>query len=202
MSFIVGAKVEIYRANVLIAWGYTDEEGKWSTILSPGVYKVIISKPGYQTVEEILEILRETEFKVRLPEVVVPVPIVREFIELPEVYFIRFSLLPVSLQPEYSYVTLYIIPKLVSPEFLYRTLVEVPKPVSPEYLYRTLAEVPKPISAEFLYRKEAKKPISISPTLIPTTQVVIIYIAYWIGGRPVSTDVKAYWIGGRVYSVM
>jgi len=170
MSFIVGAKVEIYRANVLIAWGYTDEEGKWSTILSPGVYKVIISKPGYQTVEEILEILRETEFKVRLPEVVVPPPIVRELIEIPEVYFIRFSLLPISLQPEYSYVTLYVIPKLVSPEFL--------------------------------YRKEVKEPISISPTLIFTTQVVIVFIAYWIGGKPVSSDVKAYWVGGRVYSVM
>jgi len=31
--------------------------------------------------------------------------------------------------------------------------------------------------------------------------IVIIFMAYWVGGRPINSDPKSYWVGGRVYSV-
>jgi len=67
---IVNAKVEIYKDSELIVTGYTDSEGKFSTALNAGTYRVVISKEGYATQEKTETLSKYTELMVNLPSII------------------------------------------------------------------------------------------------------------------------------------
>ena len=68
---ISGALVEIYKNELKIKEGYTDENGKYSTTLDAGVYRIVVSKAGYNTIEKTETIGATTELLVNLPAGVV-----------------------------------------------------------------------------------------------------------------------------------
>ena len=64
---IEDAHVEVYKDGVLVAEGYTDAEGKFSTPLAPGDYLIRVSKAGFATIEKTETLARSTELIVNLP---------------------------------------------------------------------------------------------------------------------------------------
>ena len=67
VGFIEGALVEIIQNSTVVKSGYTDAQGKYSTILGLGTYKIRISKTGYDTVEKTETLSYPTELMVNLP---------------------------------------------------------------------------------------------------------------------------------------
>jgi len=179
MAFIEGAKVEIYRANVLIAWGYTDKKGRFSVTLTPGTYKVVISKPGYATIEQIITIEEETEFKVNLPAfVAVPAFKAEARVYKPHVKVSTLLSIPTYLYKVYVppiFTRKLTIPsylkKVVKPEVSKSTIISIPtyleKAIKPEVKEIETITIPT-------YLKEVAKPdVSSSPSLSISTSLTV-----------------------------
>jgi len=64
---IEDAYVEVWQNGILIADGYTDATGRFTTSLLEGTYLIRISKAGYDTIEKTETIARSTELIVNLP---------------------------------------------------------------------------------------------------------------------------------------
>jgi len=64
---IEDAYVEVWQNGVLVADGYTDATGRFTTDLLEGTYLIRISKAGYATIEKTETIARSTELIVNLP---------------------------------------------------------------------------------------------------------------------------------------
>jgi len=65
---IEDAHVEVYKDGALVAEGYTDATGRYTTSLDAGTYLVRISKTGYATIEKTETLARSTELVVNLPD--------------------------------------------------------------------------------------------------------------------------------------
>lgn len=70
MGYIEGALVEIIQDSTVVKSGYTDANGKYSTVLGAGTYKIRISKTGYQTIEKTETLAYPSELMVNLPYMV------------------------------------------------------------------------------------------------------------------------------------
>jgi len=165
MTFIEGAKVEVYRAGVLIAWGFTDAKGRWSCVLPAGTYTVIISKAGYETIEQEVTFEKETEFKVNLPTAIPPpAPIgVREpLLKRPRIEKFLTQIIEVK--------------KKESPLSTFRKFVTPPSLASPNL---TLVAYRKPslsLQTQLTYSTQitvvSQSPPELSPSLTLTTTVI------------------------------
>ena len=67
MGYISNVLVEIIQNDVVIKYGYTDGNGKYTTKLDAGVYKIRLSKTGFKTTEKIETLDCSTELMVNLP---------------------------------------------------------------------------------------------------------------------------------------
>ena len=67
LSYIEDVLVEIYKDDVLVASGYTDENGTYKTYLEAGTYEIVLSKEGYNTITKNETLTRNTELMVNLP---------------------------------------------------------------------------------------------------------------------------------------
>jgi len=67
MAYIEDALVEIIQDSTVIKSGYTDENGKYTTVLGAGTYTIRISKAGYRTIEKTETLAYPTELMVNLP---------------------------------------------------------------------------------------------------------------------------------------
>ena len=67
ISYIEGALVEIIQDSTVIKSGYTDANGKYTTVLGAGTYTIRISKTGWQTIEKTETLAYPTELMVNLP---------------------------------------------------------------------------------------------------------------------------------------
>jgi len=67
VGYIEGALVEIIQDSTVVKSGYTDAQGKYSTVLGAGTYKIRISKTGYQTIEKTETLAYPSELMVNLP---------------------------------------------------------------------------------------------------------------------------------------
>lgn len=72
MTYIENALVEIIQAGVTVKSGYTDANGKYSTVLGAGTYTIRISKEGYKTIEKTETLSYPTELMVNLPAFLPP----------------------------------------------------------------------------------------------------------------------------------
>lgn len=70
MAYIEGALVEIIQDSTVIKSGYTDSNGKYTTAIGAGTYKIRISKTGYKTIEKNETLTQATELMVNLPEMI------------------------------------------------------------------------------------------------------------------------------------
>jgi hypothetical protein len=80
LSYIENVKVEIYLSGILIKTGYTDALGTYKTNVAAGLYTIVLSKDGYNTITKVETITRPTELMVNLPAsalavIVEPIPI-------------------------------------------------------------------------------------------------------------------------------
>jgi len=66
MAWLVGAKVQIYKEEVLFAEGYTDEKGYFSTKIPQGRYRFLITYDEKLRLEWYQDIAQETKFAVKL----------------------------------------------------------------------------------------------------------------------------------------
>jgi hypothetical protein len=67
LSYIEGVKVEIYLSGVLIKTGYTDSLGTYKTNVAAGIYVIVLSKEGYNTITKTEVLTKPTELMVNLP---------------------------------------------------------------------------------------------------------------------------------------
>lgn len=67
LSYIEDVKVEIYKNEVLIDTGYTDENGTYKTYIAAGDYVIVLSKDGYNTITKTETITRPSELMINLP---------------------------------------------------------------------------------------------------------------------------------------
>lgn len=74
LSYLENVKVEIYLAGVLIKTGYTDALGTYKTNVAAGVYTIILSKTGYNTITKTETITRPSELMVNLPTYILELP--------------------------------------------------------------------------------------------------------------------------------
>jgi len=126
---VEGAKVEIYKAGVLVAWGYTDEEGKFSTKLTPGFYEIKIIWNRREIVKTEL-LTQDTELVVNLP--IERMRVIEPFLRRPMIFRVQHEPLKSKaiLSPDFLFSTKTISPTLVSPEVLIsREVIAPPVPV-------------------------------------------------------------------------
>lgn len=67
MTYIEDALVEIIQDSIVVKSGYTDVNGKYTTVLGAGTYTIRISKTGYRTIEKTETLSQPTELMVNLP---------------------------------------------------------------------------------------------------------------------------------------
>jgi len=72
MAFIADVLVEIIRAGVVVKSGYTDANGKYSTVVGAGTYTIRLSKAGYQTIEKTETLAYSSELMINLPDAYPP----------------------------------------------------------------------------------------------------------------------------------
>lgn len=72
MTYIENALVEIIQSGVTVKSGYTDSNGKYTTVLGAGTYTICISKTGYKTITKTETLQYATELMVNLPMEVSP----------------------------------------------------------------------------------------------------------------------------------
>jgi len=72
MTYIENALVEIIQDSIVVHSGYTDVNGKYTTVLGAGTYTIRISKDGYRTIEKTETLSQPTELMVNLPMEIAP----------------------------------------------------------------------------------------------------------------------------------
>jgi len=70
-AYIENALIEIIQDDTVVKSGYTDEDGKYTTVLGAGTYLIRISKDGYTTIEKTETLNYPSELMVNLPELII-----------------------------------------------------------------------------------------------------------------------------------